>query len=1198
MSRLFLITLGFWSCIISVYSQHVSITGDSPNFYLKADQILLDGVRITETLPGQLSNFAPGDKVLIIQMTGVTIDSTINPAFKTTGSRTRKSLQNTGKFEVLQIDEIVTGADTIIYFTDNLTNAYDSWEKIQIIKVIEGETVSVNGTLRSKPWDGNVGGIIAILGIDTVRLEANSIIDVSNRGFRGAAAPVEIYPEGLCRFDISAVIKDTLYFRSHETGRSGNKGEGIITTNWPYTKGTGFNINGGGAGNGLFSGGGGGSNYFAGGDGGQESAFCNSALAVKGGWGGYACFELYTDPMRPKVIMGGGGGSGTYKGGTTPSKGGNGGGMVIIITGTVVAGNNASIRANGESASPGSVQGSGSGGGGGGAILIDAASYSGQQFNIQINGGDGTSTTLAAPYCNGAGGGGSGGIFWYSGNASPIVSIDSLNGAFGTTSCGPVYAAHNGTGGGKGLRLKNLIVPLTGFLFNSIRGTDTICEGQLPNIFTASKPKGGNGIYTWSWQQSTDKSSWANATGTATMLSFQPLPLNQTTYYRRIVNSVNPVTLADINDTSRVLEVFVYPSIANNSILGTDTICYNLKAKALNPGLSPLTGGNNTYTYAWQHSTDMVNWTTAGTGSSFDPGSLTETVFFRRIVNSAIYCSDTSTHVTVTVLPSISGNRFSVTDTSICENTSPGRIIPPVPGGGDNNYSYQWLFQTTGNPIEIPFTADSVMYTAGILTDTISYRRIVFSGNDNACIDTSNAKNIIVRPLISNNFISGDDIRYICYNSSALLTGTNPENGFGPGTYSYMWEESGDNLSWQPVSTATGRDLQSSNLNARKYYRRTVYSSPLLQECSDVSDAVEVRINPLPVGNVLNNFDTICAGSTLYVKFNVSGNGPFSVTVDGANTNENTKSNITGPIDSVVFTPATTQAFVMVSIQDDSSCLADPSGFVPVVAGTVYQVPEANAGSDFEICGSNATLQAVKTHPSFYGKWSGQDYDFANDTLPSSTVIVKDFGSNVFTWTETNWHCTDQDEVEIIFFEMPAQTDAGSDQLLDFVYQTELDADVPVVGTGKWSFISGSGTLDDDTKADALITGLSDQTSLKWTITNGICAPVSDSMNIVIKPLVIPKGYTPNDDNKNDIFDLRAKSAENIKIKVYNSAGMLVFEADDYCPEGTCPDKVSWNGYNQNGVELPEGTYFYDVRIKVAGKTEILQYRSFVEILR
>ena len=1179
--------MGLWALLLISYSQNITITGGSPNYYLKADEALLNWVRITETLNGQLVNFQPGDKVLIIQMTGTTIDSSY-AAFKTTELRTKQLLQSTGKFEILQLDEVNTsGVDTIIYFTHNLANKYNSGEKIQLVRLVEGETVTVTGTVAPRAWDGEVGGILAIIGIDTVKLQNNSIIDASGRGFRGGAVPGEIYEDGRCRYGLSSSIKDTLYFRSTEMGRSGNKGEGIISVFWPYTKGTGFNINGGGAGNGLFAGGGGGSNYRIGGDGGQQSSTCTSLYSVKGGWGGYACGELYNFPKKPKAIMGGGGGSGTRMNASTPSRGGNGGGMVIIITGTLMTGSaTVLIKANGENAFPSITAGSGGGGGAAGTIMIDAAEFKGSLFGVQIRGGNGSSSSTTG---YGAGGSGSGGIFLHAGTSIPAVNIDSTSGSAGLTTGGIAYAAHNGLTGYYGAKLKNLIIPLTGFLFNTIHGTDTICAMQMPDTITASQPKGGNGIYNYVWQDSIVNGTWKTVTGgtNISLRTYVPPALTETTWYRRVVTSDT------ITDISREIEIFVYPAIANNSIMGTDTICHNTDGRPLTGIPTPLAGGNGSYSFIWQSRTDQTTWDITGTEASFDPGALISTTHYRRIVNSTAYCHDTTDFLTITVLDSISDNHFSITDTSICENTSPGQLNINSPSGGDGVYTFQWQLRSLpGSWTSIASTEDSLKYSVGILTDTTSYRRIVFSGNDNACIDTSNVRNIIIKPLITNNGIVGPAIRYTCYNSAVSLTGSDPANGFGPGTYSYSWEESSDNAVWNTV-TNTNRDYQSAPLTAARYFRRMVYSTPEHHECSDVSNVTEVRINPLPSGNVINNSDTLCAGSTLYVRFTVSGNGPFNVAIQGENLAMQQKNQVYGPVDSIGFMPLATQQFTMVTLADDSSCMANAGNFIPVTSGIVYEVPAANAGADADVCGNTYVLHAVKSNPSFNGMWTATGAVFTDAALENSNVTIDNFGPNIFTWTETNWHCTDADDVEVVFYEQPQTPDAGPDQELDFVYTTQLQALSASVGSGKWTVSSGTGDFSDDTQPDATVSELADKTVLKWTVTNGTCPAVSDSLLILVKPLIIAKAFTPNNDNQNDYFDLKAAHAESISIEIYNSVGLLVYKSHNYLEESKL-----WDGRNMKGVELPEGTYYYIANIKVAGRQEAIRFKSFIEILR
>lgn len=1174
------------------FSQPVTISGDIKDYYLKVDEVYADGVRVTGS-PGQLANFAPGDRVLIIQMTGVTIDDSGD--FLINGTRTKKAVGNTGKFEILQVDEVNTlGADTIIYFTDNLTNGYDNPEKIQLVKVIEGETVTVTGTLTSRAWDGNTGGIIAIIGIDTIKLASGSVIDVSGKGFRGAQAPEEIYPDGLCRNGVDG--KDTLYFKPDQLYRSGNKGEGIITAQWPYSKGTGFNINGGGGGNGLFSGGGGGSNYLAGGDGGQQSTFCSGNTSVKGGWGGYGCKEFYENPELPKVLFGGGGGSGNTKSGS-PSDGGSGGGLIILITETMVAGNNVIVRANGTSAYPDISTGSGAGGGAGGTILIDATQYSGSPFKVEIKGGNGSATRSESSYFNGAGGGGSGGVFWHSGLTLPQVTIDSSNGRGGLVLPeGSSHPAQLGLPGSQGVSRKGLIVPLTGFLFNSIRGVDTICESQVPNVLTASKPKGGDGEYSFKWQQSTDKINWSDANGVEELRSFAPAALNQTTYFRRIVSSRNPVTFEQINDTSRIVEIFVYPAIDNNLISGIDTICFNSDAKILTG--APVTGGNGIFSYTWQSSADLNEWNDEINTPDFDPSRLTVSTSFRRIVNSTAYCSDTSSSVEIAVLPPIDNNDFVDTDSVICKNTSPGRILISPPGGGDGKYTYTWQKTTTSLWSDIPLTTDSVFYTEGILEEATSYRRIVYSGFKNACIDTSNARTISLRPPVSHNFIEGSEIKYTCYNTPVNLSGSEPLDGFGPGTFAYSWEESDDKNNWTETS-ATGRDFQSQNLTSTRYFRRKVYSTPQYHECLDISSPIEVRINPLPTGNVQDMGDTICEGETLYVKFNISGNGPFNASLRGDSETVKSKTGITGPIDSIAFNPQIAQNFVMVSIEDDSGCFADVATFVPLSPAKVFKIPQANAGPDKEACGNVTELSASKTNSGYKGIWTSPYAVFSDSTLERTIATVSSYGTHTFKWTETNWRCSDDDEVEITFFEPPALPDAGSDQELDFLFITQLHASEPSPGTGSWSVQSGSGQFEDINDPHTMVSEVSEQTVLVWTVVNGVCPAATDSMKIKVKMLENTKAFTPNGDGKNDEFELNVPNAEKITIRVFNRAGQLVYKSDNYC--GSKESGLNcdfWSGLNMNNVELPEGTYFYIIRMKVAGKEKEFEFKSFVEIMR
>ncbi|ALM47705.1 hypothetical protein AMR72_01590 [Flavobacterium psychrophilum] len=66
--------------------------------------------------------------------------------------------------------------------------------------------------------------------------------------------------------------------------------------------------------------------------------------------------------------------------------------------------------------------------------------------------------------------------------------------------------------------------------------------------------------------------------------------------------------------------------------------------------------------------------------------------------------------------------------------------------------------------------------------------------------------------------------------------------------------------------------------------------------------------------------------------------------------------------------------------------------------------------------------------------------------------------------------------------------------------------------------------------------------------------------------IVIPRGISPNNDTKNDVFDLSAQPQIE-KLEVYNRYGQKVYSLTNYTNQ--------WNGNNDSGKELPTGTYYY-----------------------
>ncbi|HVX90757.1 MAG TPA: hypothetical protein VHC20_03965, partial [Candidatus Paceibacterota bacterium] len=112
--------------------------------------------------------FAAGDKVLIIQMKGASIDLTDHSGF---GDIT--AYNNAGNYELATVDE-VNGFTLVLH--NKLAREYDVSGLVQVIRVPQYTNVTVTGTLTAKAWDGQTGGVLAFIASGTVTLNAD--IDV------------------------------------------------------------------------------------------------------------------------------------------------------------------------------------------------------------------------------------------------------------------------------------------------------------------------------------------------------------------------------------------------------------------------------------------------------------------------------------------------------------------------------------------------------------------------------------------------------------------------------------------------------------------------------------------------------------------------------------------------------------------------------------------------------------------------------------------------------------------------------------------------------------------------------------------------------------------------------------------------------------------------------------------------------------
>ena len=96
------------------------------------------------------------------------------------------------------------------------------------------------------------------------------------------------------------------------------------------------------------------------------------------------------------------------------------------------------------------------------------------------------------------------------------------------------------------------------------------------------------------------------------------------------------------------------------------------------------------------------------------------------------------------------------------------------------------------------------------------------------------------------------------------------------------------------------------------------------------------------------------------------------------------------------------------------------------------------------------------------------------------------------------------------------------------------------------------------------------------TITDSNLCTQTDSINISIQenPLIIPNVITPNNDKKNDTWQIKGiEQYEQIKILIFNRWGDIVYKFDGTTTEYSDVNK-QWDGTTSK-YKLPMGSYIY-----------------------
>ncbi|MHA6250231.1 Ig-like domain-containing protein [Pontibacter sp. CAU 1760] len=691
----------------------------------------------------------------------------------------------------------------------------------------------------------------------------------------------------------------------------------------------------------------------------------------------------------------------------------------------------------------------------------------------------------------------------------------------------------------------------------------TLCYGEAPAAFTGvGNISGGNGSYSYLWEISTDGTTFTPAPGTRTNSAYQAPALTSTTWFRR------QVTSGTCSSFSQVLRVNVAEPITNNQISESQTICEG-SAPATLTGTAPAGGyipqsNNAGYTYVWEYATTGPNGTYRpvarnGNGSSYSPGVLTTTTWFRRIAQTEA-CANLSNVVEITVNPEIRENIIQASQV-IFAGQVPAPLIGSTPKGGDNSYTYAWEYSSNGDnyqPAPAPNTGKN--YSPQALTEHTWFRRIAYSGG---CTSVSNEVKVTITPAIGNNNIQADQV--ICFgNVPATLVGSMPIGG--KGNYTYLWQQSteGPESGWH---TATGsgntQNYTPPALTQETWFRRVVIS----ETTSHSSAAVMISVKPAMSNNVISTRQTVCFGTapaTLTGTNPAGGSGKhtyhWEMSTAGPNTafttapGDNNKQDYSpGPL---------TKTTWFRRVVTSESCNALVSASLQIMVTPLPETPLAAAVVN--ICsGESATLTAQ-------GRGGRLEW-FASASGGTLLQVGGSFRTPALTHTtsyyvqEVSQSCASvRQRVEVKVTENKLY--AGEDVTVVKGRKAQLNAS----GGLTYSWLPATG-MDNPNIANPLVTP---ETTTVYTVTATTAegCTFTDEVVVTVLPFIsIPNTFTPNRDGINDLWEIEnITKYQQCRVKVFNQWGNMVFQSEGY--------KEPWDG-RFNGRELPTATYYYIIEL-------------------
>ena len=702
----------------------------------------------------------------------------------------------------------------------------------------------------------------------------------------------------------------------------------------------------------------------------------------------------------------------------------------------------------------------------------------------------------------------------------------------------------------------------------SIAGTDpTSCGGNdgyieisglTPGSFNVTYDDGGTTVG--------PVSMTANASGVITISG-----LSQGNYTNFIVAN-STTSCSTTNATSVSLNDPGSPVI--NSIIGTNTTtCSGTDGSITISGLLANTSYNVTYdddgttVGPASMSTDasgniIISGLNAGTYDNF----VVEISGCSVADNTTITISDPAS-------PTISG--ITSTNPTTCSGTDGSITL----NGLTANTTYDVTYDL-GGVSQGPFSLTSDA-TGNIVINNLSqgtYDNFTVTVPTTGCSGSNNTQTILSDPGTPNISSITSTNTTTCGGADGTIT----ISGLTANTSYNITYDDDDGTTVGPTSMPTDAngDIVISGLNAGTYNNFVVE----LSGCTTNDNTSLTISDPTPPSvDAGNPTMSICEGTAITLT---------ATNPDGANIAWDN-----GVTDGTSFTPSTGTIMYTVTATDaTTNCMSTDS--IEVTVNPEPQIDLSSANVVDENCsdgGQVTGITIINGSPNYTYQWTDGTTNIA------TTADVSGLSAGVYTLIVTDAQgCDDTTNVTINFVNnavVIAVNDSastiGTNDVTFNVYPNDTGDETSITVITQ----PNNGNISEDGNGEMTYTpenGFSGVDTLTYLICDPNCTNTCDTATVYITvkkidSLIIPNGFTPNNDNVNDYFVIKnLEQYPNNNIVIFNRWGDIVYTSKPY--------NNDWDGTSKNsniivaGDKVVDGTYFFVLDLGEEGKEKISGY--------